>query len=1403
MNNFLIALLTFIVPFVIPANSTWEVVDKKGSSAFYDVIENYQGEFIAVGYSNYRSYGGQDMFFCKYDETGKLIEKNNLGLRGNDVALDIELLPDGNYLISGSTAGETEAILIKLGQDLKTIWYKSYKEALQNKFIGTKLDNKGQLISILDGPMSQFLVISDAQGNLIKKAEIVGVKGQVSDFLIKNDKIYLVGQRNNHAVIFCADKEGKRVWSKDFKRNIESGFNEIIINQDDNLVALGYKETKDEKKNGYFFVCNDDGDEIGRTPLSYGGYDDDLVYTGMLQPDGSILTAGESLSYPTKGRATRKNIFFKKIDKKGVVSTEAAEFYAKSSSQNDHIYASLLSSKGQLIFAGSKNNFIKGSDALLISYGKVAKSKSKGQLTFLKTDILFDRPDEFIYDHDEVKLDLSITNSNPGLRSGIQIRVKSSDEAIVSNQNIRLPQKNFKKENSTVTFPLSIAKIKEDTQIELTVELYSSDSNSVLDRFTETIEAKKTLKALPYLQKSSPVSDFFERNQKITLNTTVGNNGDKNSEDLVLIVSNKNTGKVLERVEVMPLEIGETRDLRLEWESIDYQKSAQYDWVLTLYNREAEVLSKGVVQFKVESEENYLIRQSDIFVGIQGSSSAEADAKRKELEVQEAEVLKKIETIKINSDNKVNRDSNLAEEMEAKGKALAAKLLRQEEERVAKEEQLKKDQEELAQKELEREKAEMEREAARKLKREAAQKEAQRLEEEKVKAEKRKAELEKKAKIQREEEAARKQKEIEQKEREEERLREEEKRIAKEAAKKQKLEEEAELKRINAEAELKEIEEEKKRLALEKERLAEESRQIAERREKERLAEELRKIEEQERAKALAAKLKAEEEKKRLAEEKERKRIEEKKALEDEKQRIEKDQKRLAKEKQAKVEREAERIKAEEEKRELEKQLEAQEEERKKLAEEKALMEKAESERKEREAKEAQMLAQEKKKEAEEKKRLEIEKRRLEKEKQEDKMKADSLQLAMTKQAEDFEVAKAKMLAEFEAKLDSINQAKLMAEKQFIHAVWTERYLGNADNKPFISQEQYFSISLIAESDKPLEKNNFKVYVNERLREGAKFDRVKIKKGKKNTAKNIYAFSDEVLLDVGLNTINVYVQNESGKTSTGTIKVQYSPAKPNLYLYSIGIPHEDLSYTTNDAADFAQHFLKGSKSVFEAQFSKVFNTAGTTNKLSLKIPFSELAQNERVSPQIADRDLMVIFISTHGYTKANELFLKASDFNGIVPEDTSINLREEILELLAHIPCKKLIFIDACQSGGGLAAVSGQKDGDENRWSTTMVDFFKAKSGLKTLFSCNKNEYSYEDAQWKNGAFTESIVKAITTEADKADKNGNKELTVKEIYEYISSDVPRLIKQKGNTATKQNPVFFEDKAEDYPVIMLR
>jgi uncharacterized caspase-like protein len=136
-----------------------------------------------------------------------------------------------------------------------------------------------------------------------------------------------------------------------------------------------------------------------------------------------------------------------------------------------------------------------------------------------------------------------------------------------------------------------------------------------------------------------------------------------------------------------------------------------------------------------------------------------------------------------------------------------------------------------------------------------------------------------------------------------------------------------------------------------------------------------------------------------------------------------------------------------------------------------------------------------------------------------------------------------------------------------------------------------------------------------------------------------------------------------------------------------------------------------------------------------------------------------------------------------------VSFRTDIVDILDAIPCKKVIMIDACHSGGARA-----NPADINFEINRLNSIGK---GLSVFASSRGEEQSYEDPVWQNGAFTASIVKGLTGAAD---ADNNKIISLHELSLYVGKHVSAMVNKIKKRP--QNPVLVNDELGDVAIYVL-
>jgi len=192
----------------------------------------------------------------------------------------------------------------------------------------------------------------------------------------------------------------------------------------------------------------------------------------------------------------------------------------------------------------------------------------------------------------------------------------------------------------------------------------------------------------------------------------------------------------------------------------------------------------------------------------------------------------------------------------------------------------------------------------------------------------------------------------------------------------------------------------------------------------------------------------------------------------------------------------------------------------------------------------------------------------------------------------------------------------------------------------------------------------------------------------------------------------------------------------------------------------------------------------------VKILIDEAATRENIMKTIkntfyqADKnDVIFLYFAGHGI---NGYYLP-TDSDGY---SNRISY-DEIKRVLEASEAKhKICIADACYSGSLLAQRSAYGESLDLFYST----FEKTKGGTAFLLSSKHEEISLESAGVRQGVFSYFLVKGLKGEAD---VNEDKIITIKEIYDYVYTNVRKY------SGDAQSPVIAGNYDDNMPIGMVR
>ena len=351
-------------------------------------------------------------------------------------------------------------------------------------------------------------------------------------------------------------------------------------------------------------------------------------------------------------------------------------------------------------------------------------------------------------------------------------------------------------------------------------------------------------------------------------------------------------------------------------------------------------------------------------------------------------------------------------------------------------------------------------------------------------------------------------------------------------------------------------------------------------------------------------------------------------------------------------------------------------------------------------------------------------------------------------------------------------------------------------------------ITYDAYSPDRMQKTDFKIRRNGVLLDDKKQENIKFEQIEAD--RSGYPFTQtlqfEIALEDGDNQIVVEIQEDGRTVQLDTIRFTHRPRTPNLHVVVVGPAGVDLKYNVDDALDFAG-LMKAQQHVFGEVYIDTLVTREETTTQNIRMSFARLQKrylSNTTARPIETNDVLVVFVSSHGLLVEedgmSQFKIMPSDYDPDFKSLTTVDYEREILKPLKYVDCKKLIFIDACHSGA--AGAKNERVG-LNKY---ILELNETTPGLLAVTSSGREESSFENAKWQNGAFTKAIEEAFhgapVQSANGAILQPNLEETeegyriirMDKLYDFLLARVPDLVGTLGKDY-KQNPLKETDNPE--------
>lgn len=240
--------------------------------------------------------------------------------------------------------------------------------------------------------------------------------------------------------------------------------------------------------------------------------------------------------------------------------------------------------------------------------------------------------------------------------------------------------------------------------------------------------------------------------------------------------------------------------------------------------------------------------------------------------------------------------------------------------------------------------------------------------------------------------------------------------------------------------------------------------------------------------------------------------------------------------------------------------------------------------------------------------------------------------------------------------------------------------------------------------------------------------------------------------------------------------------KPSLYLLSIGISDfQNEEYNLNLADDDAMAISKA----FQEQSGKNFDQVAYKEIMNSDATKENILENLKWLEEFAKpKDMVAIFVATHGLNREGEFFLLPHDGNTSDLDATCVSW-QDILTSLSNVNANILFLLDACHSGQmGVNAMANQ--GLTSDTKEAVREIASPEHGVVIMSASTGDEAALEDASWGHGAFTYAILEGLNQ--GKADFKPDQLIFMRELDLYVSERVIELTNNQQHPTTQKPSV---------------
>jgi len=300
-------------------NIIWEkTFTRNDNGRFNSLLETKDGNYIVVGYVLSENNDRFDSWIIKLDKEGNIVWEKTFSIDDFNEFNSIQETEDNGYIIVGNikrgmdidSQTVSNGWIVKLDENGNKVWEKIFDESnfiLFNSICKTKDNNYvivGAMASENSNGISHCIIKIDKKGNKIWEKFFSGsftygfnsiIETKYGDYIIVGDSIpNNIGIRGNDGWIIKLDKNGNKIWEKNFGGKYYDRFFSVSETIDSKYIVVGYTTSKNIwKKYGWIILLDKDSNLIWEKFYNKRG--DEEFYSVQQTEDNTYLVVGKEI----------------------------------------------------------------------------------------------------------------------------------------------------------------------------------------------------------------------------------------------------------------------------------------------------------------------------------------------------------------------------------------------------------------------------------------------------------------------------------------------------------------------------------------------------------------------------------------------------------------------------------------------------------------------------------------------------------------------------------------------------------------------------------------------------------------------------------------------------------------------------------------------------------------------------------------------------------------------------------------------------------------------------------------------------------------------------------------------------------------------------------------------------